>query len=71
MIDECSEIPTSSILSIPFHVFYLGLGGNPANDSLNDSRDIDGSSLFADLNDEDEPDVIGGGSDYLKSTIQV
>lgn len=51
--------------------FYLGLGGNPANDSLNDSRDIDGSSLFADLNDEDEPDVIGGGSDYLKSTIQV
>lgn len=49
---------------------YLGLGGNPANDSLNDSRDID-NSLFADLNDEDEPDVIAGGSDYLKSTIQV
>ena len=47
----------------------VGLGGDPADDNLND-RDAD-SSLFADLNDEDEPDVIGGSSDYLKSTIQV
>lgn len=47
----------------------IGLGGDPADDSLN-IRDAD-SNLFADLNDEDEPDVIGGGSDNFNSTIQV
>ena len=47
----------------------IGLGGDPTDDSLN-NRDVD-SNLFADLNDEDEPDVIGGGSDNFNSTIQV
>jgi len=47
----------------------IGLGGDPMDDSLND-RDAD-NSLLADFNDEDEPDLIGGSSDYLKSTIQV
>ena len=47
----------------------VGLVGDPSGDSLFD-RDAE-NSLLADFNDEDEPDVIGGGSDYLKSTIQV
>jgi hypothetical protein len=47
----------------------IGLGGDPADDSLN-NRDAD-SNLFADLNDEDEPDIIGGDSDNFNSTIQV
>ena len=67
MIDEYCGI----ICTIHFILFYMviGLGGDPADDSLI-NRDAD-SNLFADLNDEDEPDVIGGGSDNFNSTIQV
>jgi hypothetical protein len=67
MIDEYCGI----IYTIHFILFYMviGLGGDPADDSLN-NRDAD-SNLFADLNDEDEPDVIGVGSDNFNSTIQV